>query len=85
MGKYETHGLTKAEEDKTNPSEVAGRDVVRYLDTPNMLCWGDFTERLADGRSWVHRCMREGDFTETAGLCPQHYEEVTGRATSSGE
>ena len=78
---YETHGYTKAEEEKSH--EQTPGDRVRFQDTPTMLCWADFHERLADGRSWVHRCPREGDFTETEGLCTQHYEEVIPSATRS--
>jgi hypothetical protein len=86
--KYEIHGLTKAEEEKTNPGEdqvaQVGSDIVRWKDGPSMTCWSDFTERLADGRSWAHRCPREGDFTNTIGLCPKHYEEIIGNLRAVG-
>lgn len=54
-------------------------DTVIWSRDPWMVCWGDVEEPHApDAKPWIHRCLAEGDFRDSIGLCPDHYEEIIG-------
>lgn len=64
------------------PLYIEGRSSgqgVRFEPKPWTRCWAKHLDSECSGRpDCAACCLNEGDFEATAGLCPDHYEEIVG-------